>query len=164
MLLVDGVPVAMAAAWFGVVMSAWRLARAAFPDGGRKAAPWVAAMAALLATALDIALEPMAAFVQQYWIWADGAVPLQNYASWFALSFAAVLLLDLTDGAGGRAPAPVVRTALLVYALQGMVFTSVALAHGFLLEAALAISMAAALLFSTAARTAFAIIGRRAAG
>jgi putative membrane protein len=59
----------------------------------------VLALAALLATALDVGLEPFAARVKGYWVWdtppgawAWHTAPAQNFLGWFASAFLILLL------------------------------------------------------------------------
>ncbi len=47
----------------------------------------LALLVAGAATALDWVMEPYAWKVMEYWIWTDGFIPWQNYASWFALAY-----------------------------------------------------------------------------
>jgi len=71
---------------------AWWLVVGGFYLTGRRLLPLAPARmlclgTALAATAFDYILEPFAWRVRGYWVWHDGAIPLQNYAAWFALSF-----------------------------------------------------------------------------
>ena len=77
------VPLAIPLAWHVVVTNALFIARIVAPGDS----PAIeAVLAGLLCTAYDFVLEPFAASVKHYWIWADGAPPLLNYATWFVLS------------------------------------------------------------------------------
>ena len=93
-LLVAGIPIAISIAWYCTVINAWRIAEHLIGS----AKPWapvaVAFFAGFLALGLDIALEPMAGFIQKYWLWEGNAVPAQNYVSWFVLSTVAVYVLS----------------------------------------------------------------------
>jgi putative membrane protein len=40
----------------------------------------------LLCMGYDFVLEPFASRVRNYWVWADGIIPPQNYMAWFVLS------------------------------------------------------------------------------
>ncbi len=51
-----------------------------------------ASAAGLITVLFDIFLEPVAIQLG-YWTWDTGYVPLQNYAAWFAISFAAAWVL-----------------------------------------------------------------------
>jgi putative membrane protein len=43
-------------------------------------------LAASMATLFDVFLEPVA-IALDYWTWAGGDIPLQNYAAWFSIAF-----------------------------------------------------------------------------
>lgn len=71
---------------------AWWLVVGGFYLSGRQLLPLADARMLSLGTAaaatfFDWILEPFAWQVRGYWVWHDGAVPVQNYAAWFALSF-----------------------------------------------------------------------------
>jgi bisanhydrobacterioruberin hydratase len=46
----------------------------------------------IIAVIFDVFLEPVAIQLG-YWSWETGYIPLQNYAAWFAISFAAAFIL-----------------------------------------------------------------------
>lgn len=50
----------------------------------------VAFITGIIAVLFDIILEPVAISLD-YWQWAGGAIPLQNYIAWFVISFFAAL-------------------------------------------------------------------------
>ncbi|MET0623307.1 MAG: carotenoid biosynthesis protein [Pyrinomonadaceae bacterium] len=92
-----GVPVVMGFAWMTLVAFAcdfaWRL----------RLAPWVAVLcAALLTTATDLVIDPLAANRLGYWRWAQGGayygIPFSNFAGWFVTALVACPVL----GARGR--------------------------------------------------------------
>lgn len=53
--------------------------------------------AALVMTALDILIEPMAMKLD-FWQWKNNAVPLQNYLAWFILSFILFFIFRKLNG------------------------------------------------------------------
>lgn len=54
-------------------------------------------MASALATIFDVLLEPVAVKLD-YWNWSDGIIPLQNYISWFAITFVlSMIILTFAD-------------------------------------------------------------------
>jgi len=65
-----------------------------------------ALLGTLLATLLDLAIEPVAAHVVQYWEWlAPGSanyygVPLANFVAWFVVAFALLVVVDAVLGGG----------------------------------------------------------------
>jgi len=70
---------------------------------------------AFAAVGFDWILEPFAWQVRHYWIWAGLAVPLQNYLSWFVLSFALARLLPLHGRqAPGRRLIPALTLGLML--------------------------------------------------
>jgi uncharacterized membrane protein len=77
------VPLTIPLAWHVVVTNALFVVRAVAPHVSR---PAEAALAGLLCTLYDFILEPFATTVKQYWIWADGTIPINNYPAWFVLS------------------------------------------------------------------------------
>ena len=80
--LINGVPLAISFAWFVVTANSLLIAKylLRLPDTGS-----VIAVSAVLILASDFLLEPFAAFINNYWQWTGGAVPLQNFISWFLL-------------------------------------------------------------------------------
>lgn len=56
-------------------------------SAGLKCSQWIQwTLAALGMTLLDVIIEPSAIFLN-YWSWAGGHIPLQNYIAWFFISF-----------------------------------------------------------------------------
>jgi uncharacterized membrane protein len=135
-LLVAGVPIAISIAWYCTVVNAWRIAEHLTRD----AKPWapvvVALVAGFLTLGLDIALEPMAGFIQKYWLWEANAIPLQNYVSWFILSTVVVYLLSRKRGEGGReAGTATSRIALFLFGFHFILFVLTILVNGYVLAA-----------------------------
>jgi putative membrane protein len=127
---IAGVPLAIGAAWYVTIVSARRICQTASRRPIR-----TALCSAVLTLAFDIALEPMAWHVAQYWQWQADQVPIQNYASWFVISFVAVVLLEQGERTSYRAPTPSVRlTALLILTLFIGLFTTVSIAGGYIRE------------------------------
>lgn len=85
-------PLAIPVAWWLVVAGIYLTTRRLLPAAGRRTLCVVTAAAA---TAFDWIMEPFAWLVRGYWIWHDGAVPWQNYAAWFVLSFILARLAPL---------------------------------------------------------------------
>lgn len=84
-----GAPLAIGFAWLGMLLASSAVAFATLARiSTRFHTPlFQALLIALFMTAFDIIMEP-AAVILDYWTWADGYVPLRNYAAWFVLSFA----------------------------------------------------------------------------
>ncbi|NLG34319.1 MAG: carotenoid biosynthesis protein [Lentisphaerae bacterium] len=84
-----GVPLVIAFNWVMVIHGCYGLARRAVPRRlGRLRRPGYLGLTALLATGFDVLLEPVAIRLD-YWQWAGGDIPLQNYAAWFLIALLA---------------------------------------------------------------------------
>lgn len=79
-----GVPIAIAFAWFVVSSSSLLLVRFLMRGAADIA---VAFISASLILAVDLLLEPFAAFVNNFWEWDSVQIPPQNFISWFILGF-----------------------------------------------------------------------------
>ncbi|MBL8995211.1 MAG: carotenoid biosynthesis protein, partial [Spirochaetia bacterium] len=81
-------PIAIGGAWLSVILSSVFLTRLLFQHARfvRQNTTAFALGAALLASAFDAVME-FAAVKLGYWSWHGDAVPIQNYLSWFVLSF-----------------------------------------------------------------------------
>lgn len=91
-----GVPLIIAFNWVLVVNGAVCIADWILPPragAGRRIA--LPLLAGAIAAAFDWVMEPVAIRLD-YWTWAGGSIPLQNYAAWFGL---AALLAALRPGA-----------------------------------------------------------------
>ncbi|HEX6183429.1 MAG TPA: carotenoid biosynthesis protein [Pyrinomonadaceae bacterium] len=116
-----GVPVMMGFAWMTLVAFASDFA------GRLRLRPWLATLlAALLTTATDLVIDPLAAGRLGYWKWADGGVyygiPFTNFVGWFVTALLACRVL----GARGRVNrwAAIVGTAIvLFFALNALAHT-----------------------------------------
>ena len=81
-----GVPLIIAFNWVMVVNGAVCIAgRIVSPAAGFWRTPVLVLLAGAIATAFDFLMEPVAIRLD-YWSWADGTIPLQNYAAWFVLA------------------------------------------------------------------------------
>ena len=89
---VFGVPVTIGAAWLAVIGASFAVARL-FSFSRRTL--W---LVPFLAVWLDMAIDPVAANVKGYWLWAnDGLyydIPTQNFVGWFGLSLVFAFFLD----------------------------------------------------------------------
>lgn len=97
--LPGGVPLAVMFAWILVVFGSYGAV-----IERKKATNLIARLghvllAAALATLLDLAIEPVAAYVERYWQWLRAGsfsyygVPLANFVSWFIVAFALLSLV-----------------------------------------------------------------------
>jgi putative membrane protein len=130
---IGSVPVAIVLAWYTTIMMSRRIAAATVRLHGPARRATVALLAGLLTVALDVALEPMAAFVKKYWIWSEGSVPLQNYISWFLISSLIVYILEDGGERDESSWVPCYRLAVLVFLMQLSLFILTDVANGFLL-------------------------------
>ena len=107
-----GVPAVMGIAWMVLVAFASDFA------GRLRLRPWPAAVcAALLTTATDLVIDPLAAGPLGYWTWARAGayygIPFVNFVGWFVTALIAVRLL----GARGRPNiwAAIVGTSIVLF-------------------------------------------------
>ena len=87
-----GVPAAIAFAWYSVVVSSYFAVSSLFPGTGALAAGFIASV---LILAVDIMLEPFASFINGFWVWDSGSIPLINFISWWILGLLFCLVLSL---------------------------------------------------------------------
>jgi uncharacterized membrane protein len=127
---VMGVPAAIPLAWYATLINAWRIARALLPGTGGWRRGGVPVLTGILTLALDILLEPMAAYVTGYWIWESGAIPLQNYGTWFLVSVAAAYLLSRPATGRGAPVSGIVGGSVLVLGTQAALFVATILVRG----------------------------------
>ncbi len=133
--LPGNVPLPVMFAWVLVVFGSYSLL---LRNRGR----WRLIIAALLATLLDLAIEPVAASVVHYWEWsAPGVlnyygVPFANFVAWFVVALLLLLLLDRLvskqwqHGTGIIAPVALL-TPRFVFAGTLLMFGLVDLTHGY---------------------------------
>ncbi len=130
------VPLPIPFAWLLVVPAtlgtAYRLTGGGYPSH-------VALLAPLLALGLDLLLEPVAAYITNYWHWLEPGpyygVPTVNFIAWSCTALVlTVLTLLLTDGRL-RTPRFLPALPMLLYFLNLVQFTLVDLAHGYFLAA-----------------------------
>jgi putative membrane protein len=151
---VAGVPVAMALAWYVTVVCTWRIAQRLVDGPAGRSRIRVALLSGVLTVILDVALEPMAAMVTRYWVWEGDAVPLENFAAWFAISFAAAWVLEGASGRREEHPG-LYLNALMLFLMQWFLFALTAVAGGYAMPAAASAAglAAVAVLFRTRLHT-----------
>lgn len=129
-----GAPLVIGAAWMALVAQSWSLVAPL----GLPRAPAVL-LAALLTTAVDLVIDPLAANQLGYWRWQHGGlyygIPATNFAGWLLTSLAALGLFSrqLEPSFGARA----VGLAITLF------FSLGALAHGLALAAAVGFALCA---------------------
>jgi putative membrane protein len=88
---------------------------APWAEARRLPSPVIALGVAFLATGFDWVMEPVAVTLG-YWSWSGGDIPLQNYAAWFVIAFAASwAYLAGSERARSRLPAYHVLAQLLFF-------------------------------------------------
>jgi uncharacterized membrane protein len=93
--LFDTLPLVIPLAWLAILTPCLFIIRTIYPY-----APSIihAGSASILATGIDWILEPYAVYIKGYWRWMDSDgdalsfIPLQNYFSWWMLSFLLIVL------------------------------------------------------------------------
>jgi len=85
------VPAAISLSWVIVVVSSFLIV---FSDGSNNLFTKVV-YSSLIVLGLDLMLEPFASFINSFWIWRAGFVPVQNYVSWFVIAAIFSILLYL---------------------------------------------------------------------
>ncbi len=81
--VVSNVPLAIVFAWYILSVNIVLLYRTGTPGIDGSGMKIVAG--GLLLLGIDIMLEPFASFVNRYWTWAGGVIPMQNYTAWFVI-------------------------------------------------------------------------------
>ncbi len=91
----DTLPLVIPLAWLAILTPCLFIIRTIYPYASSMIH---AGSAGILATAIDWILEPYAVHIKGYWRWMDSdgkalsSIPLQNYFSWWALSFLLIVL------------------------------------------------------------------------
>ncbi|MBZ0202716.1 MAG: carotenoid biosynthesis protein [Ignavibacteria bacterium] len=89
--LIGGVPLAIMFAWFTVTASSLLTARVLLKGFSEISAVSIASVFIL---ATDILLEPFASFVNNFWIWDNSEIPVQNFAAWLVTGILFSLVLS----------------------------------------------------------------------
>ncbi|GCE05519.1 carotenoid biosynthesis protein [Dictyobacter aurantiacus] len=98
--LPGGVPLAVMFAWILIVLGGYGIVKRRLPLK-RSIRVGEALSVAILATLLDLAIEPVAAHVVLYWRWeVRGSmdyygVPLMNFVAWFVVAFVLVVVVNV---------------------------------------------------------------------
>lgn len=144
--LPGGVPLAVMCAWVLIVFGTYGCFRLAWR--GRRLGVAGALLGAVLATLLDLEIEPVAAHLENYWQWlVPGSlnyygVPLTNFVAWFVVAFALLLLIDAIlfqsplSEHQKAAPSLAQRLPRWLYLTSLLMFGLVDLTHGYYLAVA----------------------------
>ena len=135
---VAGVPITIGFAWV-MVMGTSHVLAAPITRVFRRFAWFIyACYGALIATALDLIIDPVAYKVKLYWVWHEGGayydIPFTNFLGWFILSFALHLFIYFFNygqsaWSNNRSPFWEWRMVLL-YGMMALMFIIVAFVNG----------------------------------
>ncbi len=89
---IEAVPPAIAFAWFSVTVSSYLISVDLFPGTGLFTVSFISSVTIF---ATDIMLEPFASFINGFWLWNLGVIPLQNFAGWWVIGLLFSLFLSL---------------------------------------------------------------------
>ena len=141
------VPLPIPFAWLLVIPAAIGAARWLLP--ARTSRIWLALLAPLLALALDLLLEPVAAYIMDYWHWLDSGpyygVPTANFIAWGVTALVLTLLTLVLGGKRLRDPAVLPDVPVLLYLLNLVQFTLVDLVYGYVWAALIGVVVSAPL-------------------
>jgi putative membrane protein len=137
------VPLMIGPAYLGVGYLSWVLATVLVGDVRRNADALstfaTPAIGAFIMVLWDLAMDPSASTLGQWWIWHEGGgffgVPLQNYLGWYLTVFVFMQMFALyLRGRGPQQPAPQPKSyylqATAMYAVVALDFVAGYLAHG----------------------------------
>lgn len=135
------VPVIIGFAWIWVIAVTREAAAALAPGSALPCCLRRCLLGALLATALDLVIDPVATRVLAYWSWHDGGfyygIPAHNFLGWFVVALLMHLLLELLLPVSRR-PTWAWRIAA-VKAIVLLLFLFIAAVHGLWLPVLLAL-------------------------
>lgn len=132
------VPILLGLAYVGMGYLSWTVARAIFRERIGELSGWrvaaLPALAALVMTAWDLAMDPIWSTVGRLWIWQQGGgyfgVPASNFVGWLVTNYVIYQLFVLVVLRGGRGTAGEIATesvplsysrmAVIFYALTGI--------------------------------------------
>jgi putative membrane protein len=126
--LFNTLPLIIPLAWSAILTSCLFITRSLFPYA---TALIHAASAATLATGFDWILEPYAVHIKGYWRWMDSDgeasahIPVQNYFSWWSLSFLLILIFAPREFKKSPDPRPwmILGTMVLLFLLARSLHT-----------------------------------------
>ena len=135
--LPGSVPAAVMFAWVLIVLGAYGCLASTVR---RRNSLLLALLGALLATLLDVEIEPVAFHLEHYWEWLSPGpihyygVPLANFAAWFAVAFLLLLCVDALFRSAVQAKAGSRRAFLaprVLFVASLFMFGLVDLTHGY---------------------------------
>ena len=128
--IINGVPLAITFAWFVVTANSMLAAKYFLKNTSIYT---IAFISAVFILATDILLEPFASFVNNYWVWAENKIPLQNFLNWLFCGFLFSLLLDKIIKWKNNFPNQknLLKIPLIIIGINLLNFTIVNLANGY---------------------------------
>jgi uncharacterized membrane protein len=87
-----GVPASISFAWFSVAVSSYMIAALLYGNTGIFS---ISLISSALIFSTDILLEPFASFINGFWIWESGRIPMQNFISWLVIGFIFSFVISL---------------------------------------------------------------------
>ena len=90
------VPLAIGCAWLMVAFGGWQIARLLLPRA-RPTDPLLALASATLVLLLDLQIETISTYVNNFWVWLDGGpyygVPTANFVAWWLVGLLMALVV-----------------------------------------------------------------------
>ncbi|QKS71012.1 carotenoid biosynthesis protein [Paenalkalicoccus suaedae] len=145
---VIGVPITIGFAWVMVIATSHVLAAPIIHMVGRFKRLIYTIYGALIATSLDLIIDPVAYDVKQYWVWNEGGlyydIPFSNFYGWFILSFVlhgVISLLVYRGGEWRNRFSEFWRSKMVfLYVAMALMFVIVALVNGLVLAPIVSVS------------------------
>ena len=81
-ILPGGVPLAIGFAWMTLSINSFLIVKYFLC---KKNTCIVVILSGIFIAFIDVLLEPFASFINNYWFWEGGTIPIQNYISWFII-------------------------------------------------------------------------------
>jgi len=128
--LVNGVPLAISFAWFVVSVNSFLAARYFLGSGGAAAI----AVSSVFILATDILLEPFASFINGYWLWSAGSIPIQNFISWFIIGtlYSAAIAFIITWKSKIENKSKLEKIPLIIIVINILNFSVINIANGYM--------------------------------
>ncbi|WP_035186186.1 carotenoid biosynthesis protein [Alteribacter aurantiacus] len=136
-----GVPITIGFAWVMVIGTSHVFAKLLSAFVGKFAFLVYTLYGALVATSIDLIIDPVAYEVKEYWVWLEGGlyydIPFSNFLGWFVLSFVLhtiIFALGRKNGQWLTSSDSYWHTNMRwLYFLMTMMFVIVALVNGLIL-------------------------------
>ncbi len=140
------VPVAISLSWVVVVVTSFLIV---FPGSKTNLFSKIV-YSSLLVLGLDLMLEPFAAFINSFWIWRSGFVPVQNYVSWLfiAAMFSLILGISLRERDYKPEYSKIIKyTPLIILAINLLQFTVINFMNAFYTSAICGLVLISAIIY-----------------